>query len=141
MSIVPVVVSSTMNMCVCVCVLHIKPFFVPVDIQHNQCSCRFSNPRTDTSSVVTKWHCIVYSVYCLTMWYRSISVCVRGFLYEHRACISPGLNNRHGHWLCRMSTGRHSGLMFNPFRTTVVPFRGRTTQISNICLQNRTAVL
>ena len=39
---------------VCVCVLHIKPFFLPVDIQHNQCPCRFSNPRRDTSSVVTK---------------------------------------------------------------------------------------
>ena len=38
----------------CVCVLHIKPFFLPVDIQHNQCPCRFSNPRRDTSSVVTK---------------------------------------------------------------------------------------
>ena len=25
----------------CVCVLHIKPFFLPVDIQHTQCSCRF----------------------------------------------------------------------------------------------------
>ena len=37
-----------------VCVLHIKPFFLPVDIQHNQCPCRFSNPRRDTSSVVTK---------------------------------------------------------------------------------------
>ena len=25
----------------CVCVLHIKPFFPPVDIQHIQCPCRF----------------------------------------------------------------------------------------------------
>ena len=24
-----------------VCVLYIKPFFPPVDIQHNQCPCRF----------------------------------------------------------------------------------------------------
>ena len=38
----------------CVCVLHIKPFFLPVDIQHNQCPCRFFNPTRDTSSVVTK---------------------------------------------------------------------------------------
>ena len=39
-----------------VCVLHIKPFFLPVGIQHNQCPCRFFNPinRRDTSSVVTK---------------------------------------------------------------------------------------
>ena len=40
----------------CVCVLHIKPFFLPIDIQHNQCPCRFFNPRRDTSSVVTKLH-------------------------------------------------------------------------------------
>ena len=38
----------------CVCVLHIKPFFLPVDFQHNQCPCRFFNPRRDASSVVTK---------------------------------------------------------------------------------------
>ena len=30
---------------VCVCVLHMKPFFLPIDIQHNQCPCRFFNPR------------------------------------------------------------------------------------------------
>ena len=29
----------------CVCVL---PFFLPVDIQHNQRPCRFFNPRKDT---------------------------------------------------------------------------------------------
>ena len=29
----------------CVCVLHIEPFFLPVDIQHNQCPCLFFNPR------------------------------------------------------------------------------------------------
>ena len=28
-----------------VCVLHIKPVFLPIDIQHNQCPCRFFNPR------------------------------------------------------------------------------------------------
>ena len=43
------------NTCWGVCVLHIKPtFFLPVDIQLNQCTCRFINPRRDTSSVVTK---------------------------------------------------------------------------------------
>ena len=35
-----------------VCVLHIEPFFLPVDIQHNQCPCRFFNPGRDASSVV-----------------------------------------------------------------------------------------
>ena len=39
---------------VCVGVLHIKPFFLSVDIQHNQCPRRFFNPRRGTSSVVTK---------------------------------------------------------------------------------------
>ena len=39
---------------VCVCVLHIKPFFRPVDIQQNQCPCRFFNFRRDTSYVVAK---------------------------------------------------------------------------------------
>ena len=36
-------------LCVCVfCdVLHIKPFFLPVDIQHNQCPCRLFNPRAE----------------------------------------------------------------------------------------------
>ena len=39
----------------CVCVFFtLKPLFLPVDIQHNQCPCRFSNPRRDTSSAVTK---------------------------------------------------------------------------------------
>ena len=36
--------------CVRVCVLHIKPFFLPVDILHST----FFNPRRDTSYVVTK---------------------------------------------------------------------------------------
>ena len=36
----------------CVC-FHVKPFFLPVDIQQNQCLCRFFNTRRDTSSVVT----------------------------------------------------------------------------------------
>ena len=34
-------------------VLHVEPFFLPADIQHTQCPCRFFNPR-ETSSVVTK---------------------------------------------------------------------------------------
>ena len=41
-------------MVICVCVLHSKPFFLPVDTQHNQCPCRFFNPRRDASFVVTK---------------------------------------------------------------------------------------
>ena len=28
-----------------VCVLHIQPLFLPVDIQHKQCPCRVFNPR------------------------------------------------------------------------------------------------
>ena len=28
-----------------VCVLHLKPFFQPVDIQHSQCLCPLSDPR------------------------------------------------------------------------------------------------
>ena len=36
-----------------VCV-YIKPFFLPVDIQHSQCPWRFFNLRRDTSYVVTK---------------------------------------------------------------------------------------
>ena len=31
--------------CVRVCVLHMNPFFLPIDIQQNQCPCRLSNPR------------------------------------------------------------------------------------------------
>ena len=41
-----------------VCVLQIKPFLLPVDIQHNQCTYRFFNPiisnKRDTRFVVTK---------------------------------------------------------------------------------------
>ena len=36
----------------CVRVFHTKPFFSPVDIQHNQCPCRFFNPRRDTRYLV-----------------------------------------------------------------------------------------
>ena len=35
-----------------VCVLHVKPLFLLVDIQQSQCPWRFFNPRRDTSSVV-----------------------------------------------------------------------------------------
>ena len=34
--------------------VYIKPFLLPVDIQHNQCPCGFFNPRRDTSYVVSK---------------------------------------------------------------------------------------
>ena len=37
-----------------VCVLHDEPLFLPVHMENNQCPCRFSNPRRDTDSVVTK---------------------------------------------------------------------------------------
>ena len=36
-----------------VCVLHIKPLFLSVHIQHSQCPCRVFNPRIDTSYVAT----------------------------------------------------------------------------------------
>ena len=36
----------------CVCVLNIKPFFLPVDIQHNQYPCRFSKPVAPVVQVV-----------------------------------------------------------------------------------------
>ena len=38
-------VGSAAAIPVSVFVLHIKPFFLPVDIQHNQCPCRFFNTR------------------------------------------------------------------------------------------------
>ena len=31
--------------CVCVCVLHIKPIFLPVHTQHNLCACQIFDPR------------------------------------------------------------------------------------------------
>ena len=31
----------------------VKPFLLPVDIQHNQCPCRFFNSKKNTSSVAT----------------------------------------------------------------------------------------
>ena len=39
-----------------VCVLGIKPFFLPVDIQHNLCPCRFFNPtRYEVEEVKVMW--------------------------------------------------------------------------------------
>ena len=49
------VVHSVSKVCTVLFVFFtLKPFFLPVDIQHNQCPCRFVNPRKDKSSVVTK---------------------------------------------------------------------------------------
>ena len=42
----------------CVCVLHIKPLFLPVDIKHNQCPCRFFNPRRDTYLPGTSYYVV-----------------------------------------------------------------------------------
>ena len=51
---VKVMIKSTIkSWVICVCVLHIKPFFLPIDIEHNQCPCRLFNPRRDISYVVT----------------------------------------------------------------------------------------
>ena len=40
----------SLGMALSVCVLHIKPFFLPVDIQHTQCPCRFFLLEIYTSS-------------------------------------------------------------------------------------------
>ena len=37
------------------CVLHIKPVFLPVDIQHKQCPCRFFNPVNREIPVQVMW--------------------------------------------------------------------------------------
>ena len=41
--------------CLFLCVLHIKQFFLPVDIQHNQCPCRISNPRRILEEIQVLW--------------------------------------------------------------------------------------
>ena len=38
-----------------VCVLHVKPFFLPVDIQHKQCPCRFFNPVIYNREMQVMW--------------------------------------------------------------------------------------
>ena len=45
---------STTTTVIRVCVLHIKPFLLPVDMQRNQYPCRFFNPRRDASYMVAK---------------------------------------------------------------------------------------
>ena len=90
----------------CVCVLHIKPLFLPVGIQNNQCPCRFFNSRRDTSSVVTKlrhryvlgtnYQRTLYSVVCLLQ--RSFE-CLSVVTTELVSLLLIGLKNRHGHWL------------------------------------------
>ena len=50
----------------CVCVLHIKPLFLPVDIQHTHCACRFFGPREVQALCSQKYatemiHCDVVS--------------------------------------------------------------------------------
>ena len=55
-----------------VCVLHIKPFFLPVDIQYDQCWCRFFNTKDIycAGSVVTKLHVeILILIVCIATWY------------------------------------------------------------------------
>ena len=34
-----------------------------------------------------------------------------GVVCDRRTCVCLGLKNRHGRWLCWMSTGRKNGLM------------------------------
>ena len=50
----------------CVCVLNTKPFFLPVDIQHNPCPCRFFNPRRDTSKFYGTGPRMRALLYCFT---------------------------------------------------------------------------
>ena len=51
-----ILVKVTWYLVLIVCVLHMKLFFLPVVIQHNQCPCRFfipiNNDRRDTTSSV-----------------------------------------------------------------------------------------
>ena len=52
---------STCLLCLCftaVCVLHIKPFFLPVDIQHNQCPWRFFNPVIEEIYIMIRSYAI-----------------------------------------------------------------------------------
>ena len=46
----------------------------------------------------------------LCIWLLSIVSLWRSFVTSELAS-RLGLKNRHGHWLCRMSTGRMNGLM------------------------------
>ena len=50
-------------------------------------------------------HCIVYSAYCITMWYLCVVV-----LWPQSSYL-PRRKNRHGHWVCWMSMGRKNGSM------------------------------
>ena len=60
------------------------------------------------SSTMT-WHCIACSAY-VPHNNEFIASLWRSFC-DRRTCISLGLKNRHGHWLCWISTGRKNGSM------------------------------
>ena len=91
------VVSSTITC------LHIEPFFLQVDIQHNQCPCRFFDHR-DTSSVVTKlrhrdttWY--IGGILCFHLipgtWYRITKCRISGVVLVSTALVSSvGMKNR-----------------------------------------------
>ena len=53
----------------------------------------------------------VIALSILTTALQSIDVVSLSCFFHHRACISRR-KNRHGHWVCRMSTGRKNGLMW-----------------------------
>ena len=58
-------------------------------------------------------YAFAYPAYCSAK--QSAVVSLRHRSVDTRACISLGLENRQGHWLCWMSTGRKNGLLIRTY--------------------------
>ena len=54
------------------------------------------------------WHCVVHSLYCITMYYNLWFVAVLLPQLSLYLSINSIMKSRHGHGVCCMSTGRNS---------------------------------
>ena len=99
------------------------PFFLPVDIQHHQCSCRFFNPinRTDTSFVVTKLRhrdtrtvCVFFKLNCFfypstsNTIIDSVSVLILRSYKRYKTCGHKATPQRLYYCCTLPNTGKHS---------------------------------
>ena len=52
--------TATLVLIVLVCVLHIQPFSLPIDIHLNHCPCRFFNPIIDGNKIIPGREILLY---------------------------------------------------------------------------------
>ena len=71
----------------CGCVLHVKSFILPVDIQHNQCPCRFSRYIQNCGHKTTPQRYYVVTYYIPGTWYAVSTVVGNPMPCHHTYCI------------------------------------------------------